>query len=82
MTAYLDYSSLSKALLCLVESGKIIVIGKPDCLLDECRPLVPRSGLLLLQGDSGSDDVIPALAIIDFIKNVTLMNNPSDGVSH
>ena len=38
MTTYLDSITLTKTLPCLAEPGRIIVIGKPNRLLDEVIP--------------------------------------------
>jgi ArsR family metal-binding transcriptional regulator len=36
--SYLEAVSLTRTLPCLAEPGKIIVIGKPNCDLDEVIP--------------------------------------------
>lgn len=38
MTSYLDSITLTKTLPCLAEPGRIIVIGKPNCPLDDVLP--------------------------------------------
>jgi ArsR family metal-binding transcriptional regulator len=53
MTSYLDSITLTKTLPCLAEPGKIIVIGKPDRLLDDALPyLATLPGIIAWNPDA------------------------------
>jgi ArsR family metal-binding transcriptional regulator len=53
MTSYLDSITLTKTLPCLAEPGRIIVIGKPNRLLDDVLPyLATLPGIIAWNPDA------------------------------